>query len=143
MRRLGKQEPRYRFILNPYEDVRFTTCPICQGKTRQRKAPLLIHIDPQALLALNKVCRYCPPCDLLIAHQDEVERSLALLHVHRKPDSARSNYLVLGTLDRSNWRQTTKALKAGQDPGNMIEWLHDFKEVLIIEVDYGGWRPDN
>jgi len=67
--RLGKQPPRYRFFLNPYTDVRFTTCPQCRGKTSQRKLPLVIHIDPLQLVALNKTCRYCPRCDLLIAHQ--------------------------------------------------------------------------
>jgi hypothetical protein len=25
---LGKQPPRYRFFLNPYEDMRFTRCPL-------------------------------------------------------------------------------------------------------------------
>ena len=27
--RLGKQPPRHRFFLNPYPDIRFTTCPQC------------------------------------------------------------------------------------------------------------------
>jgi hypothetical protein len=30
-------------------------------KTRQRKLPLFIHIDPKQPLLLNKTCRYCPP----------------------------------------------------------------------------------
>ena len=75
--RLGKQPPRHCFFLNPYTDVRFTTCPQCRGKTSQRKLPLVIHIDPMQLVALNKTCRYCPRCDLLIAHQDELEAWLA------------------------------------------------------------------
>src|SRR5215218_7671086 len=75
--RLGKQPPRYRFFLNPYTDARFTTCPQCGEKTRVRKLPLVIHIDPMQLVALNKTCRYCPRCDLLIAHQDELEAWLA------------------------------------------------------------------
>jgi site-specific recombinase XerD len=77
--RLGKQPPRYCFFLNPYRDVRFTTCPQGGGKTRQRKLPLVIHVDPVQLIALNKTCRYCPGCDLLIAHQDEVEAWQAVL----------------------------------------------------------------
>ncbi len=40
---LGKQPPRYRFFLNPYRDARFTTCPQCGLKTRQRQCPLVIH----------------------------------------------------------------------------------------------------
>jgi hypothetical protein len=71
--RLGKQRPRYRFFLNPYTDVCFTTCPQCRGKTSQRKLPLVIHNDPLQLVALTKTCRDGPRCDLLIAHQDELE----------------------------------------------------------------------
>jgi hypothetical protein len=39
---LGKQPPRYRFFLNPYQDARFSTCPQCANKTGQRKLPLFI-----------------------------------------------------------------------------------------------------
>jgi hypothetical protein len=38
---------RFRFFLNPYQDVRFSTCPQCANKTGQRKLPLFIHIDPK------------------------------------------------------------------------------------------------
>src|SRR5437763_4648080 len=57
---LGKQPPRYRFFLNPYEDVRSTKCPQCDNKMHQRKLPLVIHVDPMQILSLNKTCRYCP-----------------------------------------------------------------------------------
>jgi len=53
LRRLGKLPPRFKFFLNPYTDVRFTTCPNCEGRTRQRKLPLVIHVDPQSPLSLN------------------------------------------------------------------------------------------
>ncbi len=52
--RLGKPPPRYRFFLNPYTEVGFTTCPQCRGKTSRRKLPLVIHIDPLQLVSLNK-----------------------------------------------------------------------------------------
>ena len=48
-------------------------CPQCLAKTRQRKLPLVIHIEPLQLVALNKTCQYCPRCDLLITHQDQLE----------------------------------------------------------------------
>lgn len=54
--RLGKQPPRYRFFLNPYSDVRFTRCPQCGEKTRSRKLPLVVHVDPMQLISLNKTC---------------------------------------------------------------------------------------
>src|SRR5438105_4958410 len=103
MRHLGKQKPRFRFILNPYSDVRFTRCPMCQGKTKQRKLPLLIHVDPMQLIALNKTCRFCPSCDLLIAHKNEIEAFLAAFFDQSKPEVIGNDYLVVGTLDRSDW----------------------------------------
>ena len=67
MTQLGKLPTRYRFFLNPYQDVRFTRCPQCTHLTRQHKLPLFIHVDPMHPVLLNKTCRYCPTCDLLIA----------------------------------------------------------------------------
>jgi Flp pilus assembly protein TadD len=67
---LGKQPARYRFFLNPYQDARFTTCPQCRLRTRQRKYSLVIHVHSMPTLILGKTCRYCDTCDLLIAHQD-------------------------------------------------------------------------
>ena len=43
---IGKQPTRYRFILNPYSDERFASCPKCHGMTEQRKFPLMIHVHP-------------------------------------------------------------------------------------------------
>jgi Calcium binding len=100
MPQFGKQPPQYRFFLNPYQDVRFTSCPQCDSKMRQRKLPLVIHIDPIQLLSLNKTCRYCPHCDLLIAHQDDVEHVLASIFTQRKPEIVGNDYLVVGTLEK-------------------------------------------
>jgi Zn-finger nucleic acid-binding protein len=126
--RLGKQLPRYRFFLNPYTDVRFTTCPQCQGKTSQRKLPLVIHIDPLQLVSLNKTCRYCPRCDLLIAHRDELEAWLAAaaFREHR-PEIVGNDYLVLGTEDRADW---LTGVRTTRSPQEAFECLHDFRDVV-------------
>src|SRR5438876_4290597 len=92
--RIGKQPPRYRFFLNPYPDIRFTSCPQCGRKTRQRELPLVIHVDPLTPLALNKTCRYCPSCDLFISHQDELEAVLAAMFTEHKPKAVGNEYLV-------------------------------------------------
>ena len=55
----GELPPKYNFVLNPYPDERLYRCPYCGEKTGQRKHPLLIHIDPSHLIALNYTCRYC------------------------------------------------------------------------------------
>jgi uncharacterized protein with PIN domain len=60
------RKQQYRFFLNPYKDCAFTKCPRCDSKTRTRKFPLVIQIEPQQILLLNKQCKYCTSCDLII-----------------------------------------------------------------------------
>src|SRR6266571_2405677 len=124
---LGKQPPRYRFFLNPYEDMRFTRCPQCDNKMHQRKLPLVIHIDPTYMFSLNKICRYCPHCDLLIAHQNDVEQFLTAFFTQYNPDVIGNDYLVIGTIERATWKHGTQQPTTMQE---MIEALHDFKEVV-------------
>lgn len=135
--RIGKQEPRYTFFLNPYQDVRFTSCPQCGAKMRQRKLPLVIHVDPLNPIALNKTCRYCPTCDLLIAHKDEIESLLARFFIQHKPEIVGNEYLVLGTFDRDVWKA---GLTHPKSIAEMRENLHDFVKVVVFEVRRG-WLP--
>ena len=133
--RLGKQPPRYRFFLNPYRDVRFSKCPQCSNKMGQRKLPLFIHIDPGQPLLLNKTCRYCYHCDLLIAHQDELDEIITRAFTDLNPEIVGNQYLVIGTLDRADGKRIDQ-LKLSIDA--TIEALHDFKEVVIFKP-MGGW----
>ena len=103
--RFGELPPRYRFILNPYPDERLSSCPSCGQKSRQRKLPLLIHVDPLHLIALNYTCRYCPDCDLLVAHKHEIEHLLTEMFRQRSPDVIGNDYLILGTVEKSAWRE--------------------------------------
>jgi hypothetical protein len=137
-KRLGELEPRYNFFLNPYPEFRFTRCPQGEKKTRQRKLPLFIHVDPMFPLILNKTCRYCPDCDLLIAHQDELEGLLTSIFSQRSPEMIGTDYLVLGTVERDFWKQGTRQ---AQDIQAMEQKLHEFKQHLEFEIRYG-WMPD-
>jgi hypothetical protein len=132
---LGKQLPRYRFFLNPYEDMRFTRCPQCDNTMHQRKLPLVIHVDPMQMISLNKTCRYCPYCDLLIAHQDDVEHFFA----EQQPEVVGNDYLVLGTLDKPAWKRGTQQPMTLQ---KMLEVLHDFKEVVTFKLKRGWVRDE-
>lgn len=136
--RIGKLPPKYTFILNPYAEYRFTRCPGCDQKMKQRKLPLWIHVDPMNPVMLNKTCRYCPDCDLLIAHQDDLETLLAQLFSQHDPSIIGNDYLVLGTLERQAWRESLKQPKSTPD---MLEHLHGFEEVLTVKVQPGGWYP--
>jgi len=133
--RFGKRPPQYNFILNPYVDARFTSCPKCNRKMGQRKVPLMIHVEPFFPLVLNKTCRYCSSCDLLIAHQDEIQDLLAKLFPDRPAKFSKKDFLPLGTLDRADWKQSQKT---PIPVGDLQEYLHDFKKVLEIQST-GGW----
>jgi hypothetical protein len=134
--RLGERPPRYRFFLNPYQDARFSTCPQCSHKTGQRKLPLFIHIEPKQPLQLHKACRYCLHCDLLIAHKDELDAVITRLFTVLNPDLVGNKYLVIGTLDRADWKRRDREKLPIRDS---IEALHDFKEEVIFKL-MGGWR---
>jgi hypothetical protein len=138
MPQLGKQPPQYRFFLNPYQDMRWTKCPQCEQKMHQRKLPLVIHIDPACLLSLNKTCRYCPHCDLLIGHKDDVEQFLAAFFTAQQPEMVGNDYLVVGTVERAIWKRGTQQLLTLQET---LDELHDFKEVVTFKVT-GGWVRD-
>ncbi len=138
--RLGKLPPMYDFILNPYAETRVGRCPICERKMRQRKVPLLIHIDPTYLVTLGYTCRYCPDCELLVAHQDDIEHLLASMFAERDPSVIGNDYMVMGTVERAFWRAGMKA-----PPGRieeLLDNLHDFRQVLEFEYRPAGWYPD-
>jgi hypothetical protein len=134
----GRLPPQHRFFLNPYADMRFTACPKCDGKTKLRKFPLAIHVAPLHFIALNKTVRYCPYCDLLIAHQDELEEQLAALFAERAPEAIGNNYLVIGTMERPDWKRGVQAPLSIEETRGAI---HDFKDVWHFKVT-GGWMPD-
>ena len=69
----SKLKKKHKFFLNPYSDCAFTKCPKCETKTKVRKFPLVIHIEPQQIFLLNKQCKYCPNCDLIIVKKQEIE----------------------------------------------------------------------
>jgi len=136
--RLGKLPPQHTFILNPYTEARFTRCPMCERKMRRRKVPLFIHVDPLNPVVLGYTCRYCPDCDLLIAHQDQIESLLASIFAERDPSVVGNDYLVVGTVERKAWREGMKRPKSIEE---MLEYLHDFKEVRTVEYRPAGWYP--
>jgi hypothetical protein len=127
---IDKQPRRHRFILNPYPEERFAFCPKCDGPTEQRKFPLLIHVEPRNPVALNKTCCYCPSCDLIIAHRDELEVQLSALFANQDPARFGRAYLVMGTLDHDVW---DRGLRIPLSIPEMLANLYVFQEVLAIE----------
>ncbi len=132
----GQLAPEYSFSLNPYPDLKFSKCPICESKTGQRKLPLLIHVDPMNLISLNYTNRYCSHCDLLIGHKHEIEHHLTLLFSQRMPQDVGNNYLIIGTVEKKAWRT---GLKQAQSVDEIRQNLHDFKNYEELRMTMGGW----
>jgi len=136
-KQFGNLPPAYGFVLNPYPDERLSRCPFCQGKTGQRKRPLLIHIDPNQLLALNYTCRYCRHCDLLIGHKHEIEHLLTTLFTRLNPTVIGNDYLIIGTVEKQGWRDGLSHPKAVVD---MLPHVHDFKTYYQeLRMTQPGW----
>src|SRR6185437_13115972 len=77
----------------------------------------------------NKTCRYCSRCDLVIAHQDEVEEQLVMMLQEHRPELVGNAYLVIGTLDVEVWERGRHTPLTVQE---MIDNLHDFERVRSI-----------
>lgn len=135
---LGKLAPMYDFILNPYQDVRFTSCPRCEAKMRSRKLPFVVHVDPRQLVVLNMTARYCPDDDLLILHKDKLEPLLAAAVAQHGPELIGNDYLVLGTLERSVLRQLPSP---DFTYDAIFDAMHDFTHYLTVEPAHYGWVP--
>jgi hypothetical protein len=102
-----------------------------------RKVPLMIHIEPNHLFALRKTVKYCPSCDILIVHKDELEQQLAYSFQKRAPEHIGNDYLILGTLDVADWK---RGMAKPVPLKEMLDRHHPFKEELEVKVT-GGWMP--
>ena len=131
---------KHYFYLNPYENEAFTRCPKCGEKTKLRKYPLFIHIEPNQPLCLNKSCKYCEKCDLIIGKQGEIESLMSACCENLDPSLIGNNYLVVGTLDKADWRRFSKQTTY---PKDTIEKVYIFKDVMQFEVVRGGWVKDS
>ncbi len=136
---LEEGEERHHFFLNPYDDCAFTRCPKCDGRTRQRKRPLVVFLlfpdMTRQILSLNKTCRYCPYCDLLIAHKREVVPMLA--QFMGKDTLDEEDYFIAGTQDRAAWKAN---MRSADRPAARVEGFHVFKDVWRFTME-GGWAP--
>lgn len=138
--RFGGSTPMYKFMINPYPDIRVWKCPVCDAKMGQRTLPLVIHVDPQYLIALNYANRYCKQCDLLVAHKDQIEEHLTNLFSRNAPAAIGNDYLILGTLEKKIWRESTKNPLM---PREAIPHVHDFAEHFReLRVTRAGWFPE-
>jgi hypothetical protein len=136
--RFGDVPPKYNFALNPYPDLRFTSCPRCRAKTGQRKLPLLIHVEPGVPIALNYTNRYCKRCELLIGHKHEIEHHLTELFRDIGPELVGNRYLIFATVEKKAWRENMR------QPRPVLELrahVSDFKRYEELRMTMAGWFP--
>lgn len=134
--KFGHLPPLYNFTLNPYPDQRFSKCPTCNNKTGQRKLPLIIHIEPKHMLALNYTNRYCHSCDMLIGHKHEIEHILVEFFNTYDVSVIGNDYLIIGTVEKEAWREGMKQVKLVNE---MLPYIHDFKSYQVLRMTMAGW----
>jgi hypothetical protein len=130
-KQLGGLPPRYGFMLNPYPDQQVWRCPLCERKIGQRKVPLLIHVDPLHLIALNYTCRFCRACNLLIGKKHDIEHLLTELFRRSDPSVIGNAYLILGTVEKRTWREGVTQPKGIADllpqASDFATYYHDLR----------------
>jgi len=128
-RQFGKLAPRYDLFLNVNHTMRFTTCPRCRIKTLARRFSLVVLIGSGYALVVEKTCRFCPSCDLLVVHQDQLEAQLTSQFLRINPQAIGSDYQLVGTLDKEQWQQVKREAPAFEE---IREYLYDFKETVTF-----------
>lgn len=147
--------PAVPFFSQPLSGYALDQLPSVRHEDAPAEVALVIHIEPRGLLSLNKTCRYCPHCDLLIAHQDDIEHILTTafsmpgtpveqmmteaFSAHNAQQIGHGDYLVVGTLEKAAWRFGAQHLLTLQET---LGALHDFREDVTFKVT-GGWMPRN
>jgi hypothetical protein len=90
-------------------------------------------------MALGKTCRYCSRCELIMAHQDELEAQLAYSFGQIAPGVIGNEYLVVGTIETKVWQE---GLKGKEQPlAEMLQHVADFKRTYELDYQPGGWYP--
>ena len=132
---VGDLPPRDAFLLNPYDDLRYTRCPRCSHRTWRRKVPLLLVIAGYGPVVLGKTGPYCAHCRLVIAHRDELEGELTTIFAQRAPAVVGGAYTVLGTVDLRAWR---RGLSAAPTLEEVLRHTAPF--TTTITIDYAAVR---
>ncbi|MDI6738582.1 MAG: hypothetical protein QME12_08810 [Nanoarchaeota archaeon] len=88
------------------------------------------------ILNLNKTCKYCHYCNLLIADKDEVELFIKqFLGVNAITEK---EYFIAGTLDRKVYRKMAKEGGLSEGP---LHGASFFKNVWEFTMQPSGWHP--
>jgi hypothetical protein len=133
-----RPDPRYRFIMNTYPDLRCSMCPECRDRTVARKVALACGIqETRQLVNLNMNCPYCRRCDILIAHKDKMDAMLSWALQQPIGDN-HDDYIILGTLDAPVYRKA-KGGKLSQP--EVVAQIRMFLGELELHYTPAHWGP--
>ena len=135
---LGDLPARDAFLLNPYDDVRYTRCPRCGHRTWRRKVPLLLAVAGYGPLVLGKTGPYCANCRLLIVHRDELEGELTTIFARLAPEVVGGACTVLGTVELRAWR---RGMSAATTIDDVLRHTAPFTATLSVEYRPATWAP--
>ncbi|MBU0757635.1 MAG: hypothetical protein KKF44_06200 [Nanoarchaeota archaeon] len=125
--KIGDIPEKYDFFLNPYPNRVFYKCPKCDSKTKKKKLPLSIEIEIKKMFFnLNKTCRFCENCELLIVKKAEIEDILYVAFGIRITDK---DYIIVGTFDEDYYVEGVTDL----NESGFFSHLFLFKNVWNFE----------
>lgn len=74
-----------------------------------------------------------------MVHQAELEAELADKFATLAPEVIGNEYMVLGTVEKKVWQRGLQGSGTGLD--EVLKHTSDFKKVLDLKVEPGGWYP--
>ncbi|MEM6784332.1 MAG: hypothetical protein AAF624_11435 [Bacteroidota bacterium] len=92
------------------------------------------------MIALNYTNRYCKRCDLLIAHQAEIEHYLTEMFRASEPELIGNDYLIFATVEKRAWREGMYDTRSVHE---MRAHVSDFKSYESLRMTRGGWYRDD
>jgi hypothetical protein len=95
--------------------------------------------DEKPVIGLDQQYKYCPRCEMIIAHQVDLESNLNQMMVAAGFQFDPENYKVLGTLDK---KDLTKSQKESLGEDEVVKLIFKFKRVLDFEITPAGWYFD-
>ena len=109
---------------------------------RLRKISLVIHVDAFGLLLLQKTCRLCVVCEMLIAHDTEVKRVVDRLAPH---SAAQPEYLIVRALDTLSDTErnvaTARLIRLGEYKGAVGWGYGDFLADVAAKLQRRNTNP--
>ena len=129
-----KKKEKYYFFLNPYTDSSFTRCPKCDNNTKVKKLPLAIVLEKKKIMfMLNKTCKFCPYCELLIAKKSELHSIIMqFLGVNRITEK---DFTIIGTQDKIVYREGLGKGLVKENPLEGVSLLVDEHRIFSSGYD--------